>query len=272
MAAETNKKAIGVFDSGLGGLTAVKELMEKNRGEKIVYFGDTARVPYGSHDFGTILTYARQDLRAILSKNVKAVLVACGTVSSTSLGYLKSMTDVPIYGVVEPAVCRALELTENKKVAVIATAATIESHAYRNAILSRDAFVSVFEFACPLFVPLVENGHIGADDRIANVVAEEYAKKINTFGADTVILGCTHYPIIKNVIQKHIHAAHFIEAGKEAADYLLRNGDFLHSDAADTAENEFYVSGSVDEFHKTAHIFLGDAGPLNIQKLNIEEF
>ena len=177
-----DNRAIGVFDSGLGGLTVVKELIKKLPNEDIIYFGDTARVPYGSHDRETIIEFAKQDLNFLLSHAVKAVLVACGTASSTALEELKKSTDIPVLGVIEAAAQSAARATKNKKIAVLATSATIKSHAYSKAIAAEHPDISVIEKACPLFVPLVENGYINRDNVVTGLVVEDYLKDISDFG------------------------------------------------------------------------------------------
>ena len=194
---------IGIFDSGLGGLTALKEVRRLIPGEDIVYFGDTGRVPYGSRSRETIIKYALQDMNFLMSKKVDAVLIACGTVSSTAIGVIRAeYPETPILGVVDSAAREAVRITGNKKIGVIATATTIGSGAFRKKLLEADPGVQVYETACPLFVPLVENGFISDDDEVVRLVAERYLADIKASGADTLILGCTHYPIITGVISK----------------------------------------------------------------------
>ena len=215
---ENNKQQpIGVFDSGIGGLTAMKELIKLLPNEDIIYFGDTARVPYGTHTPETIVRFAKQDLNFLLQQNVKAVLIACGTASSTALGELKKMTDIPILGVIEAAARKSVEISKNKKVLVLSTPATTRSHAYKNAINRIDGSVEVVEKACPLFVPLVENGYVQVDNPVTKLVVKDYLGEVSSFGADAVILGCTHYPLIKDAICDFMPDVQMVEAGKEAA-------------------------------------------------------
>ena len=187
-----NHQPIGVFDSGIGGLTAMKELLKILPNEDIVYFGDTARVPYGSHSPETIRRFAQQDLKFLLSQNVKAVLIACGTVSSTAIDVLRTAAEIPIIGVIHAAATKAVKESNNQRVAVLATQATIRSHAYRDAILRIDPAFSVIEKACPLFVPLIENGFSDRNNPVTRMVVRQYLEDIKPFDADTVILVADH--------------------------------------------------------------------------------
>ena len=182
-------RPIGVFDSGLGGLTAVQSLRKILPEEDLVYFGDTARVPYGGRSRETILQYARQDVRFLRSFQPKALVVACGTISTTSLDTLQAENDVPFIGVVEPACRRAVQVTRNKRAGMIATLASVRSGAYEAALRRLDPDVRVFPEACPLFVPLVENGRFRRGDIVAETVAREYLAPLLEQGIDTLILG-----------------------------------------------------------------------------------
>lgn len=268
-----DSRAIGVFDSGLGGLTAVKEIIRLLPQEKVVYFGDTARVPYGSHDKETIIKFSRQDLSFLLSKNVKTVLIACGTASSTALDILKTETDVPMFGVVDPAVRAAIAASRNRRVAILATSATIRSHAFGKQIAAFAPRFSTLEVACPLFVPLVENGYVAPGDPVTTLVAAEYARKVIEFGADTVILGCTHYPIISECIRRQLPNVTLVEAGQEAVrelkTYLTENGLC----AADgTGEREYYASEAVEQFVSIGRIFLPGEDFSDASQIDIDTF
>ncbi len=258
---ENNPRPIGVFDSGIGGLTAVRELVKLLPGEDILYFGDTARVPYGSHSRETIISYAREDLQFLLNHRVKAVLVACGTVSSTSLPVLRTMTDIPIVGVIEPASVKAAKMTENRRIAVLATEATINSRAYSTVIRDISARTGteyeVMEKACQLFVPLVENGFTDRDHPIVRAVVAEYLRDVAEFDADTVILGCTHYPLLKNAILDYMPALRIVESGKEAARALA---DLLphEKSAAGTGCRQYYLSEKTETFVNTCEWFVGE--------------
>ncbi len=254
------RRPIGVFDSGVGGLTAMRELIRLLPGEDVVYFGDTARVPYGPRNRETILEFAVQDLKFLLSQNVRAVLVACGTVSSVALDKLRKMTDIPIIGVIEPAALKALQISTKKRIAVLATQATIASRAYPQALLRLSKTpekLEIFEEACPLFVPVVENGYVEKDHPIVKAVIEEYIKPVREFGADTVILGCTHYPLLSEAIRSYDPELTLVESGKEAVSALaelLPNID-LH---ADGGERTYYVSENTDSFRFVCELFVGE--------------
>ena len=193
-------RPIGVFDSGLGGLTAVRELRRLLPSENIIYFGDTSRVPYGGRSAEILLKYARQDVRFLRTFDIKAILVACGTVSTTALPQLRRESDIPILGVVEPACRRAAAVTRNKRVGLIATAASVRSGAYQRILQELDPDVAVTARACPLFVPLVENGRFRRGDPVIETVAREYLEPLRQEGLDTLILGCTHYPLLTDII------------------------------------------------------------------------
>ncbi len=247
---------IGVFDSGLGGLTAVRELIRLLPGENIVYFGDTARVPYGSRSEDTIRTFASQDLRFLLSQQVKAVLVACGTVSSVALPELQRMTDVPVVGVVQPTAVAAAHATKNRKIGILGTAATVKSGSYQEAIAAVDPEISVTAKACPLFVPLVENGYL--EGEITRLAATEYITPLKEAGVDTVILGCTHYPLLKPVLAELFGPeVTLIDSGRQAALELaevLRQNRGLSS--APQGTHRYYVSDTVSNFSAIAGMFL----------------
>ena len=189
---------IGVFDSGLGGLTVVKELIHHLPNERIVYFGDTARVPYGTKSGETIIRYSREIVRALLKHKVKMVVVACNTASSLALDVLKKEFDLPILGVIEPGAKKAMEVTRNKRVGIIATSSTVKSGKYAKKIVQLDKDIVVTSQSCPLFVPLVEEGWF--DHAVTYQVAQQYLEDMKKKKIDTLILGCTHYPLLKGVL------------------------------------------------------------------------
>lgn len=191
---------IGVFDSGLGGLTAVRELRRILPGEDIVYFGDTGRVPYGTRGVDVIVRYAKQDIAFLLEQNVKYVMAACGTVSSTLPEAYTRTLPVPYTGVVQSAAAAAVRATRTGLIGVIGTPATVKSGSYNAAIAALMPGARIVATACPLFVPLVENGYFGADNAVTRLVARDYLKDIRAAGVDTLILGCTHYPLIAPII------------------------------------------------------------------------
>ena len=243
---------IGVFDSGLGGLTAVKEIRRLLPEEDLVYFGDTGRVPYGTRSRQTIVQYAQQDVAFLQSKGVDAILVACGTVSTTALSILQKQSKIPVVGVVEPACRAALEQTKSGAIAVIGTTATIRSGAFPAHLKDMRPDVRVYEQACPLFVPLVENGVIDKDDPIARLTVERYLSRFKESDVDTMILGCTHYPILADVIADILPGITLINTGYEAAKALCEGRT-----ANETGNVRYYVSDDPEMFMASASRFLG---------------
>lgn len=216
-----DERPIGVFDSGLGGLTAVREIRSILPFENIIYFGDTSRVPYGGRSPEILLKYAKQDVRFLRSFDIKALLVACGTVSSNVLPLLREESEVPILGVVEPACRRAVAATRNRRVGLIATAASVRSGAYERTIAAMDGAVTVLAKACPLFVPLVENGRYRRGDSVIETVAREYLTPLKEAGIDTLIMGCTHYPLLEDVVGEIMGPdVTLVDSGAQAARQL----------------------------------------------------
>ena len=193
-----NDCPIGVFDSGLGGLTVVKQLIQFLPNEKVVYVGDTARVPYGTKSATTIIRYSREIAKTLLKHDVKMIVVACNTASSLALDVLSKELKVPVVGVIEPGAKKAAASTKTGKVGIIATSSTVKSGKYAQKIKEINSKIDVYSKACPLFVPLVEEGWYDHD--VTHLVAEEYLKEMKKAKVDTLILGCTHYPLLKNVI------------------------------------------------------------------------
>ena len=268
-------RPIGVFDSGLGGLTAVRTLRQILPQEQLIYFGDTARVPYGGRTKETLLKYARQDVRFLRSFDLKAILVACGTVSTNTLGELQAENELPIIGVVEPTCRRAAALTQNKKVGIIATSASIRSGAYEAALRRLDGDIQAFGRACPLFVPLVENGRIHPGDVVIETVAREYLEPLLKEGIDTLILGCTHYPLLFEILSGICGpGVRLVSAGEEAAFQLKRE---LKARALLQAEShrgsgEFYVSDRPEDFQRLAALFLQEEQALGVRRVDIEQY
>lgn len=252
------ERAIGVFDSGLGGLTVVRELLAALPGEDIVYFGDTGRVPYGSRSREALEEYARQDQRFLLSQDVKLVIAACGTVSSV-VPYVGEELPVPFLGVVSPAADAAVQATRNGKIGVIGTIATIASKAYGRELLKRSPGLTISERACPLFVPLVEAGWFGESDEVALLTARRYLEGLKEEGVDTLILGCTHYPILTGVIRRVMgEEPVLINTGKTAAaaaSALLREKGLLNPRAAG-GRCRYFVSDRTEDFARLAGVFL----------------
>ena len=268
-------RPIGVFDSGLGGLTAVHSLWKILPEENLIYFGDTARVPYGGRSKETILKYARQDVRFLRSFDLKAILIACGTVTTTSLDTLQTENDLPIVGVVEPTCRRALLVTKTKKVGMIATLASVRSGAYEATLRRLDPTVEVICKPCPLFVPLVENGRFRRGDIVIETVAREYLEPLKETGIDTLILGCTHYPLLTEIIGDIMGpGVTLVSAGEESAFELKRmlKARNLRADEDRQGESEFYVSDRVEDFENIASVFLQENLRHTARRIDIDNY
>ncbi len=267
-----DNRPIGVFDSGLGGLTAVKELEKILPEESIVYFGDTGRVPYGSKSRETVRRYAAQDMAFLIRHDVKAVLAACGTVSSTSADIGKKLP-VPYFDVIGPSAKAAAGKTRNKKIGVIGTSATIRSDAYRKALLAIDYKLEVYSQPCPLFVPLVENAFISPQEEVTRLIAQRYLGPMREAGVDTLILGCTHYPIISAIIGGVMgRGVSLIDSGREAALALARRleeEDLLCSGEG-PRQAAFYVTDELENFTGVAELFLGHSVEGRTERIRIE--
>jgi glutamate racemase len=254
------QKPIGVFDSGIGGLTVVKRLASTLPNENIIYFGDTARVPYGSKSNSTVIEYSIQNTKFLLQKNIKALVVACNTASSIAIPDLKKIFDIPIIGMIEPGSRMALSKTKNKKIGVIGTRATIGNLAYSKEIKKLNNKAEVFEKPCPLFVPLAEEGWI--KHRATYEIAEEYLKELRENKIDTLVLGCTHYPILSEVIQEVVgKKVALIDSGVASSELIkteLEKFDLL-SDSGTNGSQEYYVSDIPAKFKEVAELFLGKA-------------
>lgn len=267
-----SENAIGIFDSGLGGLTAAKELVKVLPHENVIYFGDTARVPYGNKSRKTIIRYAEQDADFLLSKGVKMIIAACGTVSSVAT-QLNEELPVPFTGVVIPTASAAVKATRNGRIGVIGTSATINSGSYKKEILRRNSDITVFQQDCPLFVSLVENSFISKDDGIVRLTVERYLASLKDQGIDTLILGCTHFPIISEAISEYLgDSVTLIDSGRETALYaaeILKNKGLLNKNGV-PGSCRYYVSDTVEDFSKTAEIFLGKNVSSEVSHINLE--
>lgn len=254
-----DNRPIGVFDSGLGGLTAVKELEKVLPGESLVYFGDTGRVPYGSRSRETVRRYARQDMEFLLQHDVKAVLAACGTVSSTAADIGEKLP-VPYFDVVSPTARAAVRAAKGGRIGVLGTSATIHSGSYVRAIQELAPGAQVLSQACPLFVPLTENGFIDPEDELVKIVVERYLSPVREAGVEALILGCTHYPLLGAAIGEFMGpGVKLINSGREAALALaeeLRKGERL-AEPGRISQAEFYVSDEPENFATVAELFLG---------------
>ena len=268
-----DQRPIGVFDSGSGGLTAVREIRSILPSENIIYIGDTSRVPYGGRSPEILLHYARQDVHFLRSFDVKALLVACGTVSTNALPVLAAESDIPILGVVEPACAAAAAATRNRKVGLIATSASVRSGAYERTLAAMDSTITVYAGACPLFVPLGENGRFRPGDTVIETVAREYLTPLRDTGIDTLILGCTHYPLLAEVIAGVMGSGvTLIDSGASAARALrqtLSDKGLLAQRASGTLT--LYASDQPQDFGALAPQFLrrpleGAVLPVDIER------
>jgi len=256
---------IGIFDSGVGGLTVMKEVMRELPDEDIIYLGDTARVPYGGRSPETVTKYSLQNAQFLVSKGIKLLIVACNTSSAVSLDLLSERLPVPVIGVVNPGARAAASMTRIKKTAVIGTETTIRSGSYEKAIRAIDSGIEVTGIACPLFVPLIEEGWVNGE--VVTLVVREYLSLLNNSGIDTLVLGCTHYPMIKDIIAgvvgvQLIDSA--VETAGEARRTLEEKGMLCKRENGPS--RKFYVTDSPEKFADTGRRFL-DHNILNISKI-----
>lgn len=253
-----NAKPIGVFDSGIGGLTVVRALTRRLPHENIVYFGDTARVPYGPKSPQVVREYAVQDTEFLMKHDVKMIVVACNTVSSVALDLVMKKAGVPVVGVIVPGARAAVGATSNGRIGVIGTVGTISSNAYPNAIRQADASVAVISQPCPLFVPLAEEGW--TDHAATAMIAKEYLFPMKRERIDTLVLGCTHYPILSGVIGETLGAGvRLIDSGEAAAsdvEEILRERG-IGNESPDRPHIRFFVSDIPHKFTEIGERFFG---------------
>ena len=252
------RQPIGVFDSGIGGLTVVKALIEDLPAESIIYFGDTARVPYGTKSKSTIVKFSLENVEFLLRFGVKCIVIACNTSSSWALPTLRKYFKVPLVGVIRPGALAAVRHTKNKRVGVIGTSATINSRAYETAIHRLDPSIKVFSQNCPLFVPLVEEGWLNGD--ISRQVAEKYLEPLRRQRIDTLILGCTHYPLLAQTI-RHVMGPRvaLVDSAKQTAVEVrgvLLGADTL-CDQRQPPRHRFFVTDEPTHFNRIGYRFLG---------------
>ena len=266
---------VGVFDSGVGGLTVAREIMRQIPNEKIVYFGDTARVPYGSKSRDTVTRYSRQIVRFLQAQKVKAIVVACNTASAYALDELEKEIDIPILGVVKPGAKVAAEATKNGKIGVIGTEGTINSHIYATYIRQINETINVIGKACPLLVPLVEEGLL--KDPVTDEIAMRYLNELIDRDIDTLILGCTHYPLIRSTVGKImgdkvtlVNPAY--ETARELKELLFAEG-LLNQKEMSLGENKyrFFVSDGAEKFQQFATSIL-KYGILSAKTVKIEDY
>jgi len=267
-----DNRVVGIFDSGLGGLTCVKEVMNILPDEKIVYFGDTGRVPYGTRSPQTIIKYVESDIKFLRTFDIKMIIIACGTASSVALETVQNKNSLPIMGVLIPAVEAAMRVTRGR-IGVIGTPGTIHSGKYESEIKNINSEAFVISQACPLFVPLVENGYFKHE--ATYLIAKEYLKPLKEANVDTIIMGCTHYPLLKDTIYDIMDGkVNLIDPGYEASLSLkkyLEDNDML-AQCDDCANHRFYVSDSVEGFEKMGSMFLHKEIKGLIEKIDIEKY
>lgn len=266
------EKAIGVFDSGVGGLTVAREIMNQLPNEKIVYFGDTARVPYGSKSKETIITFSKQIAQFLCTKQVKAIVIACNTASAFALESLKQEMDIPVVGVIEPGAKAAAETTKNNKIGVIGTVGTVNSGIYTDYLREIKPEALVYSKACPLFCPLVEENWLY--DSVTIETAERYLSELKGYGVDTLVLGCTHYPLLRHTLQKVMgDKVHLVNPAYETALELKRvlEEQGLNCLEWGTHEHEFYVSDGADKFRTFANTIL-PCDVVETSAVNIEQY
>lgn len=268
----TSHSAIGVFDSGIGGLTVVRELIRVLPREPIVYLGDTARVPYGNKSRETVMKFSTENVLFLLHHDVKLVIVACHTASSFGLPFLEKHFRHPMMGVIEPGVETALQVTRSGRVGVIGTNATVGSDAYPHLFARHHARVKVTQAACPLFVPLVEEGC--TDDSLALEVARRYLKPLQQARVDTLILGCTHYPLLKKTIARVMGPkVQLIDSARQVAlkaKRVLENMDLAAASSSGAPARRFFVTDEPRHFERLSRRFLGRR-PGNVAKADVSK-
>ena len=248
---------IGVFDSGVGGLTVAREIMRQLPGESLIYFGDTARVPYGSKSRKTVCKYSRQIANFLLTKQVKAIVIACNTASALAREELEELVDVPVIDVVRPGARMAAETTKNKRIGILGTESTIKSGIYEEYLHQIDPEITVVSKACPLFVPLVEEGLI--EDRVTEDIVGRYLHDMKEYEIDSLVLGCTHYPLLRGVIGREMgESVRLVNPAYETAKSLkemLREKD-LFAAPGNRASHRYFVSDGVEKFISFANAVL----------------
>jgi glutamate racemase len=260
---------IGIFDSGVGGLTVYRALHERLPNERFVYLGDTARVPYGTKSLATVERYAVENAKFLETHGIKMLVVACNTASALALPAIRRAVKVEVVGVIEPGARAAVAIADDNRIGVIATEATVNSHAYQLAISALDSDAQVIERACPLFVSLAEEGW--SETQVARDVAQQYLKGLSRETVDALVLGCTHYPILRDVIAEIVgHGVALIDSGDATAGEVktfLKQSDLAHGDTSALYQerqlcddlDHFYVTDAAARFAKVAERFLGAA-------------
>lgn len=268
-----DNRAIGVFDSGLGGLTVFKEITKHLPGESVIYFGDNGRAPYGTKSRDTVIKYTLQDIRFLLNHDIKMIVIACNTMSAY-YETVKKNFDIPVIEVIGPGAVTAVSETKNRRIGVIGTTGTVNSGAYQKAINKLDNDIEIYQKACPLFVPLVEEGQEWWENDITKRIAEEYLKSMKQTGIDTLVLGCTHYPLLQKTISsvmgdgvKLVNSA--LEVARVVKKTILENN--MQRDERYKPVYRYYTSDSVEKFEPLCSAILGKAVH-SAEKVDIEKY
>ncbi|MBQ6016271.1 MAG: glutamate racemase [Clostridiales bacterium] len=270
----TDNRPIGVFDSGIGGLTVLREIWQVAPGESTIYFGDNSRAPYGTKSRSTIIRYSLQNMKFLESKDVKMIVIACNTASAYAYEELKKRANVPVVEVVTPGADKACRTTKNGKIGIIATKGTISTGVYKQAVERRAEElglrdIEIFEQACPLFVSLAEEGWW--DTEVTRLTAEEYLKPLKEAGVDTLVMACTHYPLLSKVIGEVMGEGVTLVNTGEATAQVVK--DLLDSESGSSRPvREFYTSDEPDLFEKVAAPFLGEGLPSGTKHFNTDRY
>ena len=248
-------RSIGVFDSGVGGLTVLKQLKKQLPNQRFIYLGDTARVPYGNRSPETIIRFSTENALFLLEKEIKLLIIACSTVSAIAIDTLRSYSPIPIIGVIEPGIQKTLKTSSSKRIAILATRATIQSGVYQDAIKKEAPHAVLFPVACPLFVPLVEEGWLSQEGWLSHpatrLIVKEYLKPLKHENVDTILLGCTHYPVLKNLIKEEIGGEVILvdsasACAEQVATYLNANDKLSPSPSSEA--HQYFISDSPEMF------------------------
>lgn len=269
-----DSRAIGVFDSGLGGLTVFKEIREQLPGESVIYFGDNGRAPYGTKSRETIIKYTLQDIRFLMNHDIKMMVIACNTMSAYSYEFVKKSIDIPVVEVIAAGAAAAVKETKNRKLGIIGTVATINSGAYEKAINKLDHHIEIYQKACPLFVPLVEEGQEWWDNEVTLMVAEKYLAPLKKTGVDTLVLGCTHYPMLEPAIRKVMgNGVKLVNSATEVAGVVKKmiSDHNIVRDPKLKPVYRYYTSDSVEKFEPLCGAILGRAVK-SAEKVDIEKY
>jgi glutamate racemase len=267
-----DNRAIGVFDSGVGGLTVVKQIIKRLPGESIIYFGDTARIPYGTKSEEIVRRFALEDSFFLLDKDVKMIVVACNTASAIAIPMLQEILEVPVIGVIQPGALAAVTTSKTKRIGVIGTAATIRSNSYQKEINKFSPQSQVIQQACPLFVPMVEEGW--TEDDITFMIVKRYLHLLKENEVDSLILGCTHYPLLKTTIQKTMGPkVSLVDSGIETAGAVEKNlrEKNIFASSSSISEYHFYLSDMPYKFQEIAERFLERTIP-HVETINFDNF